>query len=42
MRHMRVKCGKYLPDMYFIIRYGFNENGEFEIRTYKRVENEEG
>lgn len=19
MRHMRVKCGKYLPDMYFII-----------------------
>ena len=26
----------------FFFRYGFNENGEFEIRTYKRVENEEG
>lgn len=25
----------------FFFRYGFNENGEFEIRTYKRVENEE-
>lgn len=25
----------------FFFRYGFNENGEFEIRTYKRVEDAE-
>ena len=26
---------------WFFFRYGFNENGEFEIRTYKRVEDAE-
>ncbi len=25
----------------FFFRYGFNEDGEFEIRTYKRVDNVE-
>lgn len=25
----------------FFLRYGFNENGEFEIRTYKRIESSE-
>ena len=25
----------------FFFRYGFNEEGEFEIRTYKRMDNVE-